>query len=126
MEVHTIQFSLVRERMKASEFEAGLNFQNTSLDSPSGILAFFGEESLIGYANRDVISLLNELQSTIDPDEIDRIHRELGPFFEADVPVTYLYPDVQTSVATRRVRGLSSPFRTDPVRYMGELWLEGP
>ena len=23
-----------------------------------------------------------------------------------------------------RVRGLSTPFRTDPVRYMSELWIE--
>jgi peptide/nickel transport system substrate-binding protein len=125
VEVHTIQFSLVRQRMKASEFEAALNFQNASLDSPSGILAFFGEESIIGYANPDVIALLQELQRAIDPDEIDRIHAQLAPFFEADLPVTYLYPGFQTSVATRRVRGLSSPFRTDPVRYMDELWLDG-
>ena len=126
VQVHTMEWALVRERMDTSEFEAALTAQNASLDSPKGILVFFGEESIIGYANRDVIGLLHELTSTIAPDEIDRIYQQLAPFFEADVPITYLYPDVQTSVATRRVRGLSSPFRTDPAQYMDELWLEEP
>jgi ABC-type transport system substrate-binding protein len=107
-----------------SEFEAALTTQNASLDSPVGILPFFGEASFIGYTNRDVFALLNELQSTINPDEIDRIHRQLAPIFEADLPVTFLYPGVETSVATLRVRGLSSPYRTDAFRYMDELWLE--
>lgn len=124
VQVQTMEFSLVRSRMKVSEFDAALTIQNASLDSPSGILSTFGEESIIGYANPDVIALLNELKITIDPDEIDRIHRQLAPFFEADLPVTYLYPGVETSVATRRVRGLSSPYRTDPLRYMDELFLE--
>jgi peptide/nickel transport system substrate-binding protein len=124
VEVQTMQFGIVRERMTTSEFEAALVPQGSSLDSPSGILPFFGEESLIGYTNRDVIALLNELQSTIDPNEIDRIHRQLAQVFEADLPVTYLYPNVGTSVATQRVRGLSSPYREDALRYMDELWLE--
>ena len=123
-EVQTMQWALVLDRMKASQFEAALTIQNASLDSPKGIRVFFGEASVVGYANRDVIALLNELTSTIDIVEIDRIHRELVPFFEAELPVTYLYPRVRTSVGTRRVRGLSSPYRADPVRYMDELWLE--
>jgi len=126
VEIQTMQWALVRDRMKTSEFEAALTLQNASLDSPKGIRVFFGEESIIGYANRDVVALLNQLPSTIDPDEIDRIYRQVAPFFEADLPVTYLYPDVQSSLATRRVRGLSAPFRVDPVQYMDELWLEEP
>jgi ABC-type transport system substrate-binding protein len=115
---------VVRQRVTASQFEAALFVANSSLDSPMGVLPFFGEESFIGYTNRDVIVLLNELQSTIDPNEIDRIHRQLAPIFEADLPVTFLYPNIGTSVASRRVQGLSTPFRADPVRYMDELWIE--
>jgi len=126
VEVHTLENSLVVGRMRAGEFDAALTIQPPSFDSHLGILMFFGEESLIGYVNRDVVALLNELQSMVDPDEIDRIHRQLAPFLKADLPVTNLYPGVQTSVATRRVRGLSAPYRTDPVQYMDELWLEAP
>ena len=124
VEIQTMEWRPVLERMTTGQFEAALFGQGASLDSPMGILPFFGEESFIGYSNRDVIALLNELTSTIDPDEIDRIHRQLIPFFEADLPVTYLYPNVVTSMATQRVGGLSSPYRIDPVRYMDELWLE--
>ncbi len=124
VEVQASDFLMVRERMMASAFDAALTVQNGSLDSPSGILTFFGDESVIGYVNRDVVALLDELTSAIDPDKVDRIHRQLVPFFEADLPVTYLYPNVESSVATRRVRGLSSPYRVDPLRYMDELWLE--
>jgi peptide/nickel transport system substrate-binding protein len=124
VEVQTMDWLLVLERVTASEFEASVFNVNASLDSPMGVLPFFGEESFIGYANRDVIALLNELLSTIDPNEVDRIHLQLAPIFEADLPVTFLFPGVQTAVAARRVRGLSSPFRADPLRYMDELWIE--
>jgi peptide/nickel transport system substrate-binding protein len=125
VQVQTMDFFLVLERVTGSQFEAALFIANASLDSPMGVLPFFGEESFIGYANRDVISLLNELQSAVGPDEIDRIHRQLAPIFEADLPATFLYPAIDTSVASRRVRGLSTPFRADPLRYIDELWLEG-
>ncbi len=113
------------QRFTTSQFEAVLNVANASFYSPRGLPEVFGERSLIGYANREVAALLTEMESTIDPDEIDRIHRELAPLFEADIPVTYLYPDVHTSVASRRVRGLSSPYRIDALIHMDELWLEG-
>jgi peptide/nickel transport system substrate-binding protein len=123
-EIQTMDFAIVLQRVPASQFEAAFFVANASLDSPMGVLPFFGEESFIGYRNRDVIALLNKLQSTMDPKEIDRIHRQLAPIFEADLPVTYLYPYIGTSVASQRVRGLSTPFRADPVRYMDELWIE--
>lgn len=42
-------------------------------------------------------------------------------------PVTLLHPVVRTFMAHRRIRGLSEPFRADPVRFMEDLWIEeGP
>jgi peptide/nickel transport system substrate-binding protein len=124
LQVQTMDWMVVLQRVTASQFEAALFVTNASLDSPMGVLPFFGEKSFIGYAKRDVIALLNELQSTINSNEIDRIHRQLAPIFEADLPVTFLYPNIETSVASRRVRGLSTPYRADPIRYMDELWIE--
>ena len=46
------------------------------------------------------------------------------PVFQAELPVTFLYPLVRTTVAHRHVRGLSSPYRDDPLWYAGELWLD--
>ena len=59
-----------------------------------------------------------------DPDEQDRIHRRLTEIFRADLPVTRLFPYVTTVVAHWRIRGLSSPYRINPVWFMEELWLE--
>ena len=42
-----------------------------------------------------------------------------------DLPL-YLYTSAGTSVAHRRLRGLSSPRRIDPVAHMDELWVDGP
>lgn len=55
---------------------------------------------------------------------MDRAYRELAPIFQSDLPVTFLAPMVTTTVAHRRLRRLSSPFRASPVRHMDELWLE--
>lgn len=41
--------------------------------------------------------------------------RELQAPFQADMPATFLYPSVHTTVAHKRVRGLSSPYRVDPL-----------
>ncbi len=76
--------------------------------------------------NPRVIELLERAGATMNPDEIDRIYREIWPIFQADLPITGLYPTLWTTVAHRRVRGLSSPYRADPGWYMDELWLEEP
>lgn len=121
--VQMMEWSPVRERVTAGDFEAALFVANASLDSPIGVLPFFGEESFIGYDNREVAGLLDELLNTIAPAEIDRIHRQLERIFEAELPVTYLYPNVESSVASERIQGLSTPFRADLLRYADELWV---
>ena len=50
--------------------------------------------------------------------------RELWPIFQADLPMTLLYPFASITVVNRRARGLSSPYWADPVSHMEELWLE--
>ncbi len=124
MDVQTMEFPLVRERVKAGKFQAAMFVVNQKLTSPVGLVALFGENSPIGYANSSVIALLKKAQATVNPDEIDQILRDLMPIFQADLPVTFLYPNVGTTVASRRIRGLSSPYRADPVEYMEELWVE--
>jgi len=122
MDISTMDEQAERQRVRAGDFDAAIVIMPE--DGPFGPLAFFGENSLIGYNNPTVIALLNKAQATANPQEIDRIHRELAPIFQADLPMTFLYPAVYTTVAHRRVRGLSSPWRVDPVRYMEDLWLE--
>ncbi len=118
MDVNRLDYEAARPRVRAGEFEAAFFFSGGRND-----LALFGKESPIGYRNLRVIGLLDQA-SSLDPDETDRIYGELRAIFQADLPVTLLYPMTWSVVAHRRVRGLSSPFRADPVWFMEDLWLE--
>jgi peptide/nickel transport system substrate-binding protein len=84
---------------------------------------FLGKESPIGYQNPAGEALIASWQSTLDEAELDRIYQKLWPILEQEAPMTYLYPDVWSFAAHNRVRGLSSPWRADPVLFMEDLWI---
>jgi len=42
----------------------------------------------------------------------------------SDLPVTFLFPELKVSVAHRRIRGLESPSRGNPLFYMEDLWID--
>lgn len=84
----------------------------------------YDEASPFGYTNPTLIDLLKKAQATINPHELDRIYREFWPIFQAELPITGLYPLFYTTVAHRRVRGLSTSYRAQPLRYMQDLRLE--
>lgn len=87
-------------------------------------LGYLGEGSPIGYVNPKAIELLNAANSTMNPDERDQLYRKLNPILQADLPLTFLFPLIETHVAHRRLKGLSSPHRAEPVWYMEHLWIE--
>ena len=121
MDITALEAGAADARLKAGDFEAAVGVVNEDIDAH---MEWFGESSRIGYRNRDVAGLLKQAAETLNPDEADRIYGKLMPIFQEDLPVTFLYPLVRTTVANRRVHGMSSPYREDPVWYMDELWLE--
>ena len=121
MDLKPLNDSMVQERLKSGAFEAAfINFGSSS----SSLQRIFCEHSPIGYENPAVLALIQRAKDTADPDEEDRIYRELTDMFRADAPVTFLCPKVHLEFAHRRVKGLSSPWRANPVWYMEDLWLE--
>ena len=121
MGIRILESTLVHERVRAGEFEAAFApFRH----EPRWLKNRFGEDSPIGYTNAEVITLIGRAMLTAEPDEMDSIYRELMEIFRRDVPVTFLHPVVRTFFAHRRLRGLSTPFRADPLRFMEHLWLE--
>jgi peptide/nickel transport system substrate-binding protein len=123
MAIRTLEVSAVSGPFKAGRFEAALILLLGG-DQEAGHLRHFGEDSPIGYGNAKVIRLLEQAQASLNPDEIDQVYRQLMPIFQADLPVTFLYRLVWTTVAHERLRGLGTPYRFDPVWYMEDLWLE--
>lgn len=79
--------------------------------------------SQLGWENARVADLVAAIDSTGNPVVVDSLYRELWPEYQSDVPITYLYPIVEYWVSDRRLQGLSSPFRGDPVWYMEYLWM---
>jgi len=121
MAVRTMDVSVVRERLEAGEFDAAFMVVQSG---PHWYQRFFGADSPLGYSNPKVIKLIDQAIATADPNESDRIYRELMGIFRVEQPITYLHPWTTAFVVHRRIQGLSTPFRADPVMIMGDLWLE--
>jgi ABC-type transport system substrate-binding protein len=68
--------------------------------------------------------MLARANSLIDPDSMDAIYAELSSIIRDDLPYTYLTMNVMTYIADRRVKGLSSPFRANPVWNAEHPWIE--
>ena len=117
MDLQPLDDSIVEERLERGAFEAAF----ASVWGSTWLLQGNGS---IGYHNPAVFSLFQRAKVTADPDEKDRIYRDLANIVRADNPVTYLCPKVDLELVHRRVKGLSSPWRAEPLQCMEELWLE--
>ncbi|MEO7501733.1 MAG: peptide ABC transporter substrate-binding protein [Gemmatimonadaceae bacterium] len=121
MDITTLEPRVAGERARAGKFDAALIGLWSSVDN---LVHFFGEDSPIGYRNTRVIQLLDAAQSAQNPDEMDEIFRGLMPIFREDLPFTFLVLNVETYVAHRKVKGLSTPFRANPLWSVEHLWIE--
>jgi len=121
MAIRTMDRSVIWERLEAGEFDAAFMVVQSG---PHWYQRYFGADSPLGYSNLKVIKLIDQVIATANPNESDRIYRELMGIFQVEQPITYLLPLITTSVVHRRIQGLSTPFQADPVKIMGDLWLE--
>lgn len=125
MEMQPLERATLQSRLKARAFEAAY--------CPQWILGavesiplqrFFGEQSPTGYRNPQLTRLLERLKTTADPEVVDQAHREMSDLLLRDQPVAILYCPARNVVVHQRVKGLSSPWRSDPLSCMDDLWLE--
>ena len=124
MEIQSLAGNLATQRLREGDFEAVLTrFMNLAVH-PRGHVWLLGDESPIGYQNLELARLVRRAADAMDLDERDAIYGEIMPIFMEDLPVTFLLPQVQTHVVHRRVRGLSSNIRPDPVWFAEHLWIE--
>jgi peptide/nickel transport system substrate-binding protein len=64
--------------------------------------------------------------ATLSPtiDELDKAKRKLWPIFRAEIPFTFLYQQIKFNIVHKRIRGLKSPNRANPAKFMEYLWIE--
>ena len=121
MDITNLQGILLRKRTMSGQFQAAMN---RFYQGPNMLLQWFGEDSPLGYKNPRFIQLLQNYQETVDPEEVNRIFSEIMPLMAQDLPLTFLFPHIHTCVAHKRIKGLSSPFRAQPIWAMEHLWIE--
>jgi peptide/nickel transport system substrate-binding protein len=121
VDIHNLEGNLLNKRIMSGRFQAAIN---RFFQSPTQLLQWFGEDSPLGYSNPRMIQLFQEYINTVDPEEVNRIFGEIMPRMAQDLPMTFLFPQIHTCVAHERIKGLSSPFRAQPVQAMEHLWIE--
>lgn len=121
MDIQMLDLAVVWERLSIGKFDAAFMVVQSA---PQWYQKYFGADSPLGYNNPEVIRLIDQAVATADPNEEDRIYRELMRIFRVEQPITYVLPLTLTYVVHRRVQGLSTPFRADPLKIMGDLWLK--
>ncbi|MGD8539297.1 MAG: ABC transporter substrate-binding protein [Candidatus Aminicenantes bacterium] len=123
MEVQTLEQNLVREKLRNNDYVAAFStFPNW--EGNGGLIKWFRQDSWLSYRNPKVAQLLNTANETGDPAEYDRIYSKLMPLLQEDMPITFLFPSVNTSVAHQRVRGLSNDLQFDLILNIENLWIE--
>ena len=122
MEVQPLERAVLRRRVMAREFEAVV-----CRDGIVGgyTLGFLGvQPSPIGYQNQELAKLLDRFRTTADPEAEDRAYRDVSDLLRRDQPFAFLHRMVSPHIVHRRVKGLSAPWRADPLRFSEDLWLE--
>lgn len=122
MEVLILAQETLLERYRAGDFEAA--FWLFASGIWGGISKFFSEDSPIGYHNPQIERLLENAMEIRDPRGKERICKELWPIFQTELPITFLYPNIESSIVHRRVRGLKSLGRASPILDIDHLWIE--
>ncbi len=135
MEIQSVvDTSAVGGRMRSGRWEAAFGFLRPWRDNQKTL---FGRGNITGYSNLEAFRLIDAADAASDPDELDRIYRELTEVYRNDLPVTRLVTRTEVHFAHRRVSGLRGwrsqvflsnarypRFRARPDRFMEDLWLE--
>ena len=77
-----------------------------------------------GYDNPEFVRIQKGIYSFATIEEFDNTAKKLWPFFLSDIPWTFLYPGVRFNVVHKRIRGLKSPYLSNPAKYLEHLWIE--
>ena len=127
-EITVLEGRTLWERTYEGSFDveaAAINYVWISPDDiDMGLYVVMGEDSAIGYNNPRAAELVDAALEATDLESLSSIYRELAPIVQGEQPFTFLTFGVEAFVAHRRIQGLSSPFRANPLWYAGYLWIE--
>ena len=124
MDIETMENNIVHQRLKKRGYEALIarfpNNENTIVH----VRNYFGDSNYINFKNKNIDHLLSLIQETGSPTKIDSLYKILRPIFQSDMPLTFLFPQVQTVIVNSKVKGLENLYKVDPVWFLEFLWIE--
>lgn len=127
LEITTLEFATLMERARAGDFVLSMSYLWVSPDDPdAGLAIVIGPDSPLHYDNPAAVALVRAALAATTPEALDSVYRELAPIIQADQPFTFLTFGTEMYLAHRRVRGLQSPFRGNPLWAASHLWIEDP
>jgi len=116
MDLQRLERGALLDRLEGGRFEA--------------IVSFLVQGALerrwagVGYRNPQLKRLLEVERTTADPEAVDQAYREMTDLLRRDQPVAFLFRFATPYIVHQRVKGLSAPFRTNPLLITEDLWLE--
>ncbi len=123
MEIRPVERSVWFNIYRAADFDATIwdvpNVPQWLLDRD-----FFGAGTRIGYRNPEIVQLLETLTTELDPTVQDTLYAQINEMLRRDIPVTFLFPYVESIVAHRRIQGMRTPERANLLSYIADLWIE--
>ena len=129
MNIRPLDEADVNRRVKDGDYEAAIgtvNIYGASSEASVDGTHLRQPFDAAGYVSPKLIGLFGRLWRAVDPDEVDRVLRDIAALFQQDVPATFLFPPVATTVASTRIRGEENcNGEGDITGCMESLWLEG-
>ena len=124
MNIVTMEGNIIRQRIKNNDFQALISRVSNMSGDVVRLKSYLSKNSTIGYDNPEIDSLLNVMEQTGNPEEIDRLYSKIAPILQRDFPLTFLFPQVQTHIVNSKIKGLNNLYKTDPVWFLESLWIE--
>lgn len=129
MEIQSLDVSLIGTRYRSGQWEALIApLTNRRGGALRGYVADFGPEGATGWGHPAMQAFLEGYEVpevySFDPLIEDSAYRALWPVLLEEAPVLLLHPQVTAHVVHRKVKGLRSPYRANPVRWLEDLGIE--
>jgi len=121
MEVQLTDNAAMWEKLRTGDFEAWVYIDQAP---PDGQQRNHGRGNSAGYNNPEAFDVIDRIEATADPEEVDKLYRRLTEIYRIDPPFTRLVPFTGDWFVHRRIKGLSTPFQAEPDTFTEKLWVE--
>jgi peptide/nickel transport system substrate-binding protein len=123
IEIQSTDRDVWRQRFGEGSFDAAIGSALGIRSSPSSLLSGV-PESIVGFESPELARLEAVLDTSFLEENRDRIYREAWPTFRETMPATLLLPTVVSTIAHRKIRGVSGRDGVTLLLHMDELWIE--